>query len=220
MYKMYTTTLKFQPKPTRPDNSHYNELNNEVRGSISMKRILGIDPGSVVTGYGVVDSDGVRDFHVCNGAIRVAGDSLPEKLGYILYQVGELIEQWQPVEMGIEQVFVSNNPMSALKLGQARGAAICAAVQRGLPVSEYSARTVKQSAVGYGAADKAQMQEMIRVLLSLPDLPGSDAADGLAVALCHAHSMNTKNVLSQHPEFKQGKASGGRRKNKRWVSLP
>ena len=186
-----------------------------------MKRILGIDPGSVVTGFGVIDSDGVRDFHVSHGGIRVAGDSLPEKLGYILFEVGRLIDKWQPVEMGIEQVFVSKNPMSALKLGQARGAAICAAVQKGLPVSEYSARTVKQSAVGYGAADKSQMQEMIRVLLSLQELPAADAADGLAVALCHAHTVNTQNLLSKHPAYKdQLKASAGRRKNKRWVSVP
>ncbi len=186
-----------------------------------MKRILGIDPGSVVTGFGVIDSDGVRDFHVAHGGIRVAGDSLPEKLGYILYQIDQLIEKWQPVEMGIEQVFVSKNPMSALKLGQARGAAICAAVQRGLPVSEYSAKTIKQAAVGYGAADKSQMQEMIRVLLSLQEQPGSDAADGLAVAICHAHTVNTQNLLSKHPAYKaQLKSSGGRRKNKRWVSAP
>jgi len=116
--------------------------------------VLGIDPGSVVTGYGVIDTDGVRDFHVSHGTIRVAGDSLPEKLGNILFEVTQIIDQWRPAEMGIEEVFVSNNPMSALKLGQARGAAICAAVQRGLPVSEYSARTVKQAAVGYGAAGK------------------------------------------------------------------
>ena len=123
-----------------------------------MKRILGIDPGSVVTGYGVIDSDGVRDFHVSHGAIRVAGDDLAEKLGHILYKIDQLIAEWQPQEVGVEQVFVSKNPMSALKLGQARGAAICAAVQRGLPVAEYSARTIKQSAVGYGGGEKAQKE--------------------------------------------------------------
>ena len=189
-----------------------------------MKRILGIDPGSVVTGYGLIDTDGVRDFHVSHGIVRVAGDSLPEKLGHILYEVSKIIDQWQPVEMSIEEVFVSNNPMSALKLGQARGAAICAAVQRGLPVSEYSARTVKQAAVGYGAAGKEQMQEMIRVLLSLEKKPASDAADGLAVALCHAHSMNTSVASAS-----SGKAGSdalklhrgtGRRRGKRWTSVP
>jgi len=192
----------------------------------AVRRILGIDPGSVVTGYGLIDTDGVRDFHVSHGIVRVAGDSLPEKLGYILYEVSKIIDQWQPVEMGIEEVFVSNNPMSALKLGQARGAAICAAVQRGLPVSEYSARTVKQAAVGYGAAGKEQMQEMIRVLLSLEKQPASDAADGLAVALCHAHSMNasvavsttgSESVTGEALSFRRGT---GRRRGKRWTSVP
>ncbi|MEM7258709.1 MAG: crossover junction endodeoxyribonuclease RuvC [Pseudomonadota bacterium] len=184
-----------------------------------MKRILGIDPGSVVTGYGVIDSDGVRDFHVIHGTIRVAGDNLSEKLGHIFYKVDKLIDEWQPQEVGIEQVFVSKNPMSALKLGQARGAAICAAVQRGLPVAEYSARTVKQSAVGYGGADKAQMQEMIKVLFSLQELPATDAADGLAVALCHAHSVGRQTLLDKHPAVGQAVKTGGRLKHKRWVSV-
>lgn len=181
-----------------------------------LKRVLGIDPGSVITGYGVVDTDGVRDFHVAHGIVRVVGESLPDKLGYILAEVGAIIEQWQPSEVGIEQVFVSNNPMSALKLGQARGAAICAAVQRGLPVAEYSPRTIKQAAVGYGAAGKEQMQEMVRVLLSLDSLPTADAADGLAVALCHAHSMNAM-VSSSALSFRRG---SGRRRSKRWTSVP
>ncbi len=184
-----------------------------------MKRILGIDPGSVVTGYGVIDSDGVRDFHVSHGAIRVAGDDLAEKLGHILYKIDQLIAEWQPQEVGVEQVFVSKNPMSALKLGQARGAAICAAVQRGLPVAEYSARTIKQSAVGYGGADKAQMQEMIKMLFSLKELPPADAADGLAVALCHAHSMGRRTLLDDHPTAGTQVKSAGRRRNKRWLSV-
>lgn len=184
-----------------------------------MKRILGIDPGSVVTGYGVIDSDGVRDFHVAHGAIRVAGDDLAEKLGHILYKVDQLIGEWRPQEVGVEQVFVSKNPMSALKLGQARGAAICAAVQRGLPVAEYSARTIKQSAVGYGGADKGQMQEMIKVLFSLRELPQADAADGLAVALCHAHSVGRQTLLDKHPAIGQQIRTTGRRKNKRWLSV-
>jgi crossover junction endodeoxyribonuclease RuvC len=184
-----------------------------------IKRVLGIDPGSVVTGYGVIDTDGVRDFHVSHGTIRVAGDSLPEKLGNILFEVTQIIDQWRPAEMGIEEVFVSNNPMSALKLGQARGAAICAAVQRGLPVSEYSARTVKQAAVGYGAAGKEQMQEMIRVLLSLEKQPATDAADGLAVALCHAHNINASVSVAGATgiQFRRG---SGRRRSKRWTSVP
>ncbi len=180
--------------------------------SAPVKRILGIDPGSVITGYGVVDSDGVRDFHVANGSLRIKGDELPEKLGFILEQVTGLITQWQPAEVAIESVFVSKNPMSALKLGQARGAAICAAVQLGLPVSEYAPKAIKQAAVGYGGAGKEQMQEMIRLLLSLEELPKPDAADGLAVALCHAHIGGNKNYLRS--------SSGGRRKSKRWTSVP
>ena len=177
-----------------------------------MKRILGIDPGSVVTGYGVVDSDGTRDFHVANGSLRIKGDSLPLKLGFILAEVTELIEQWQPAEIAIESVFVSKNPMSALKLGQARGAAICAAVQCGLPVHEYAPKTIKQAAVGYGGADKDQMQEMIRLLLSLEELPKPDAADGLAVAICHAHTGGATSYMRS--------AGGGRRKSVRWKSAP
>ncbi|OED41801.1 crossover junction endodeoxyribonuclease RuvC [Chromatiales bacterium (ex Bugula neritina AB1)] len=182
-----------------------------------MRRILGIDPGSVITGFGVIDSDGIRDFHVANGSIRVAGDNLPEKLGYILYEIGRVIDEWQPTEVGIEEVFVSKNPLSALKLGQARGAAICAAVQRGLPVSEYSPRTIKQSAVGYGGAGKEQMQEMIRMLLTLETLPSADAADGLAVAVCHAHSSVLPTGQGNALLTRRG---SGRRRAKRWVSVP
>ncbi len=182
-----------------------------------LRRILGIDPGSVITGFGVIDSDGIRDFHVAHGSIRVAGDNFPEKLGYILFEIGRVIDQWQPAEVGIEEVFVSKNPMSALKLGQARGAAICAAVQRGLPVAEYSPRTVKQSAVGYGGADKAQMQEMIRMLLTLDELPAADAADGLAVAVCHAHSSVPGGKAGNGVLTQRG---SGRRRARRWVSVP
>ncbi len=177
-----------------------------------MKLILGIDPGSVITGYGVIRSDGVRDFHVANGSIRIKGDNLPEKLGCVLREVGAVIDEWQPAEVGIEQVFVAKNPMSALKLGQARGAAICAAVARNLPVHEYTPRSIKQAVAGYGAADKSQMQSMISILLSLKDMPGPDAADGLAVALCHAHSRGLGSVAVS--------TGGGRRRNRRWSSAP
>ena len=177
-----------------------------------MKRILGIDPGSVITGYGVVDSDGVRDFHVANGSLKIKGDDLPQKLGFILAEITAIINHWQPAEVAIESVFVSNNPMSALKLGQARGAAICAAVQLGLPVFEYSPKAIKQASVGDGGAEKEQMQEMIRLLLSLETLPKPDAADGLAVAICHAHTGGSVNYLRS--------ASGSRRKSKRWTSVP
>jgi len=185
----------------------------------SLRRILGIDPGSVITGFGIIETDGVRDFHVHHGAIRIAGDDLPEKLGFILHSIGQLIDEWQPAEVSVEQVFVSKNPMSALKLGQARGAAICAAVQRGLPVAEYSPRTIKQAAVGYGSADKEQMQEMIRVLLTLEQRPPSDAADGLAAALCHAHS-SLPHAEQGVVKAVRGATGGGRRRHKRWSSVP
>jgi len=178
----------------------------------NLKRILGIDPGSVITGFGVIDSDGVRDFHVANGSIKVKGDDLGQKLGFILAAVGDVISEWQPAEVAIESVFISKNPMSALKLGQARGAAICAAVQTGLPIFEYAPKSVKQAAVGHGGAGKEQMQEMIKMLLSLSELPRQDAADGLAVALCHAHSNG---VLGS-----SGSQASGRRRSKRWVSVP
>ncbi len=152
-----------------------------------MIRILGIDPGSVVTGWGLLESDGARSLHLAHGHIRVRGESLPQKLGCIFAEVGALIEQHQPAELGIEQVFVAHNAMSALKLGQARGAAICAAAARDLPVAEYEPRLVKQAIVGSGAASKQQVQHMVGVLLNLDGRLQADAADGLAIALCHAH---------------------------------
>ena len=106
-------------------------------------RVLGIDPGSVITGYGLIESDGARSFHLTHGHIRVKGGSFAEKLGHIHAALGDIITQWQPQEVAIEQVFMSNNAMSALKLGQARGAAITAAVSRNLSVAEYAQRLVK-----------------------------------------------------------------------------
>jgi len=154
-------------------------------------RVLGIDPGSRVTGFGVIDSNGRRSTHVDNGCIRLPGASLPERLGVIFREVGAIVAEYAPEELAIEEVFMAKNPASALKLGHARGAAICAAVCRGLPVSEYSARSVKLALVGYGAADKEQVQEMVRQLLELNARPQADAADALGVALCHAHTGST-----------------------------
>lgn len=153
-------------------------------------RILGIDPGSVITGYGVVDTDGIRSFRVAHGHIKVVGDTFPDRLGVIFREISQLVDQWAPEESAIEQVFVSNNAMSALKLGQARGAAISALVTHGLSVAEYTPRSVKQAVVGTGAADKKQIQVMVKTLLGLDGAVQADAADGLAIALCHAHSRN------------------------------
>ncbi|MFK8083145.1 MAG: crossover junction endodeoxyribonuclease RuvC [Granulosicoccus sp.] len=151
-------------------------------------RVLGIDPGSVVTGYGVIESDGARSFHLSHGHIRVKGDNFADRLGHIFSALSEVIEQWQPQEVAIEQVFLSNNPMSALKLGQARGAAITAAVSQQLSVSEYAPRLVKKVVTGSGSADKKQVQTMVRALLQIVPAVQVDAADGLAIAICHAHS--------------------------------
>ena len=152
-------------------------------------RILGSDPGSVRTGYGIVDSDGRASRYVAHGCIAVAGDSLAERLGMIYRELARVIAEHGPAEMGIEEVFLARNPMAALKLGQARGAAICAGVEAGLLVAEYSARSIKQNVVGTGGAAKQQVQHMVSALLTLED-PSiqSDAADALAVALCHAHA--------------------------------
>jgi len=153
-------------------------------------RILGVDPGSVTTGYGIVDSDGRSSHHVAHGCIAAGrGDALPERLGIIYRELAAVIAEYAPTEMGIEEVFLSRNAMSALKLGQARGAAICAGVEAGLAVAEYPARLVKQSLVGTGGAGKEQVQHMVVALLGLAGEPlRADAADALAVALTHAHA--------------------------------
>lgn len=160
-----------------------------------MTRIIGIDPGSLITGYGVIDSNGRDSIHIISGAIRLKGDSLPEKLGKIFSEVGNIIEEWQPEQMSIENVFMARSAGAALKLGQARGAAICAGVDRGLPVAEYSPKEVKQAVVGTGGAAKEQVQHMVKLLLNLKGKQQADAADALAVALSHAHTGHTRDRL-------------------------
>ena len=151
-----------------------------------MTRILGIDPGSRLTGYGVIDSDGQHARYVGSGCLRVNGATLADKLGLIFRELHTLIGDFQPEQLAIESVFMHRNADSALKLGQARGAAICAAVTRELPVAEYAPREIKQAVVGKGGADKQQVQHMVRVLLNLSETPQADAADALAIALCHS----------------------------------
>jgi crossover junction endodeoxyribonuclease RuvC len=151
-------------------------------------RILGIDPGLGVTGYGVVEKAGSTLVYVASGRIRSTSDGpLALRLATILDGLAEVIESYQPVEVAVEKVFVNVNPQSTLLLGQARGAAICAAVMAKLPISEYTALQVKQSVVGQGHARKEQVQEMVKRLLRLSAVPGTDAADALACAICHAH---------------------------------
>lgn len=153
-------------------------------------RILGLDPGSRRTGYGVIERRGAEWVHVAHGCIAVtaAADSLPERLRVIFESLRELIAAHRPGEVAIERVFVSRNVDSALKLGQARGAALCA-VPKGLPVFEYAPRAIKLALVGSGAAEKAQVAHMIRTLLGLQGRISPDASDALAAAVCHAHTL-------------------------------
>jgi len=147
--------------------------------------IIGIDPGSRITGYGVIRLAGNQHVHLESGCIRVTAENPGARLQEIYTGLKAIIQQHQPVEAAIEQIFMHQNPGSALKLGQARGAAIVALE---LPISEYSARQVKQSVVGYGAARKEQVQHMVQQLLNIKEKLQADAADALAIALCHAHT--------------------------------
>ncbi|WP_392562602.1 crossover junction endodeoxyribonuclease RuvC [Orbus sturtevantii] len=153
-----------------------------------MSIILGIDPGSRLTGYGVIRQVGRQLTYLGSGCIRTSADDMPTRLKRIYAGVSEIILQFQPNMFAIEQVFMAKNADSALKLGQARGVAIVAAVNCDLPVFEYAARLVKQSVVGTGAADKKQVQHMVKMLLKLPASPQADAADALAIAITHSHS--------------------------------
>jgi crossover junction endodeoxyribonuclease RuvC len=159
-----------------------------------MTVILGIDPGSRVTGYGLIRVAGRQTHYVASGCIRVTSKIFAERLQQIFQGLREVIAQYQPDEVAIEQVFMHKNPNSAIKLGQARGVAIVAATDSNVPLSEYAARQIKQAVVGYGGADKSQVQQMVKALLSLSDVPQSDAADALAVALCHTQMRISKGI--------------------------
>jgi len=153
----------------------------------STTRILGIDPGLRITGFGVLDKVGQKLNYVASGCIKTPEGELPERLKVILESLREVIELHQPQQVAVEKVFVNVNPQSTLLLGQARGAAICAAVLAELPVAEYTALQVKQAVVGNGHAKKEQVQDMVQRLLKLSGTPSPDAADALACAICHAH---------------------------------
>ncbi len=161
-----------------------------------VKRILGIDPGSIITGYGVIEETSRSSSqYVASGSIHVKADSFPERLKLIFDGITEVIALYQPDEMAIEQVFMHKNADSALKLGQARGAAICATMNAGLAVSEYAARQVKQALVGKGGADKYQVQHMVKILLSIQGEMQIDASDALGICLCHSHFQQTKQKI-------------------------
>ncbi len=156
-----------------------------------MIRILGIDPGSRITGFGIIDADGSRMHLVAAGCIRSVADDFPARLKIVYEGMLEVVSQYLPEVIAIEQVFVHKNADSALKLGQARGAAICAGLARELPVYEYATRQVKQALVGTGGAAKEQVQHMVKILLNFRGELPLDASDALAVAVCHAHYQQT-----------------------------
>jgi crossover junction endodeoxyribonuclease RuvC len=184
----------------------------------STLRILGIDPGLRVTGFGVIEKTGSRLAYLASGCIRTdAADALPARLYTIHTSLVELLAQYKPDQAVIEIVFVNVNPQSTLLLGQARGAAITTLVAGGLEVAEYTALQVKQAVVGNGHADKVQVQHMVRRLLSLPGDPSPDAADALACAIAHAHggqglgTMSTKSFRMRNGRMIPAKGKGPER---------
>lgn len=155
-----------------------------------MERIIGIDPGSRITGYGVIDADrGQLQFVACGVVKTTTNSPFSYRLNEIFDGINEVVQVHGPAIAAIEDVFLATNPRSALKLGHARGAAVVAAMQNGLVVFDYSPRVIKQAVVGYGQAGKDQVQHMVRVLLGLSGAPSADAADALAVAICHANQL-------------------------------
>lgn len=172
-----------------------------------MSIILAIDPGSRRTGFGVIDVSGKQPRYITSGCINLTDlGEMPARLDAIFRYIQDIVAQVSPTEFAIEQVFMGRNADSALKLGQARGAAIVAAMQSGLPVFEYAARQIKQSVVGKGGADKAQVQHMVTALLKLPGTPQEDAADALAIALCHAHYRQSFARLGNAAQARRGRA--------------
>lgn len=171
-----------------------------------MTILLGIDPGSRHTGYGVIEQVGNRSRALAFGTISTSGAEMAPRLGTIFAGLCEVMSAHRPEEVSIEKVFMARNPDSALKLGQARGAAIVSAANSGLAVHEYSARQVKQAVVGTGGADKSQVQHMVQALLGLSRKPQADAADALAIALCHAHMNQSVMKLARSG----GKVRSGR----------
>jgi crossover junction endodeoxyribonuclease RuvC len=151
-------------------------------------RVLGLDPGSQRTGFGIIECHGSEPTHIASGCINVVGNDMVVRLRRIFEGISALVAEHRPDTIAIERVFVHRNPDSALKLGQARGVALCAAAALGAQVHEYAPRAIKRAVTGYGAAEKSQVSRMVCTLLALASTPGVDAADALAVALCHAHA--------------------------------
>jgi len=171
-----------------------------------MALILGIDPGSRITGYGVISSVGAAQTYVTSGCIKTVPKSeLPQRLEEIYAGVSQIIEEFSPDEVAIERIFMAKSAESALKLGHARGVAMVAAVNQGLPIFEYEARKVKQAIVGTGAATKSQIQHMVQTLLTLPGQPQEDAADALAIALCHTQTQHNLARMAGAKSFRRGR---------------
>jgi crossover junction endodeoxyribonuclease RuvC len=154
-------------------------------------KILGIDPGSRITGFGLIEIEGHQARYLASGCLRIKSEGVDLRLKEIFDGLGEVIKTFSPDTSAIEQIFMHKSPDSALKLGQARGVAIVTLAHHGLPVSEYSARQIKQAVVGYGAADKTQVMHMVKILLKIDHDLKADAADALAVALCHFHTSRS-----------------------------
>ncbi|MFI4937201.1 MAG: crossover junction endodeoxyribonuclease RuvC [Candidatus Berkiellales bacterium] len=163
-----------------------------------MRRILGIDPGSRITGFGVIEQSHPKDNPICllGGCVRLTATQMPVRLGKLFAEIQEIVKVFKPTELAIEQVFMHKNPNSALKLGQARGVIMAAVVQANLPIYEYAPRLIKQAVVGFGNASKDQVINMVSILLNLTEKPQSDAADALAIALCHLHTVNGSPLLN------------------------
>jgi crossover junction endodeoxyribonuclease RuvC len=164
--------------------------------SATPRRVLGLDPGSLRTGYGIVDCVGTRDTHVASGCLRATGTSLAARLHFIHAGVSLLIERYAPDEVAIERVFMHRNADSALKLGQARGAALSAAAAGGALVFEYAPRAIKLAVVGTGAADKVQVAHMVQIMLAIGKPATADVSDALAIALCHAQARRAAGRLA------------------------
>lgn len=162
-----------------------------------MPLILGVDPGSRLTGFGIIRSNGRECQYVSSGCIRTQSGEFAQRLFQIYQGLQEIVQKYQPEEAAIEQVFMHKNANSALKLGQARGAAIIALAKNVAIMAEYSPRQIKQAVIGYGGGEKVQVQHMVQRLLNLNAVPQADAADALAVAICHAHSRDV--VIAQIP---------------------
>ncbi len=157
-----------------------------------MLRILGIDPGSRLTGVGIIDAHQQKVHYVHHETIQCGHGDFPERLGIIFSGINDIIKQFNPHEMAIETVFMAKNAQSAIKLGQARGAAICAGYATAMTIHEYAPKAIKQAVVGQGGAAKTQVQYMVGLLLNLQESIQADAADGLAVAICHANNRWTQ----------------------------